>query len=59
MVRKVPLVREAPRRVRDTGTRASDKRTLKREVEAAREGTPQNVSFEYTPFQSSERKTIG
>ena len=48
LVREVPPVREAPRRVQDTGTRASYKRMLSREVEAAREDTPQNVSFEYS-----------
>ena len=36
---KVPPVQEAPRRVQDTGTRASGKRTLSRGVEAARETT--------------------
>ena len=41
---EVPPVQEAPRRVQDTGTRASGKKTLSRGVEAAREGTPQNVS---------------
>ena len=46
---QVLLVLEAPRGVRDTGTRASAKRTLSRGVEAVREGTPQNVSFG-TPF---------
>ena len=39
LVREVPPVQEAPRRVRDTGARASVKRTLIRGVEAAREGT--------------------
>ena len=47
-VREVPLVQEAPRRVRDTGTRASVERTLSRAVEAALESTQQNVSFEYS-----------
>ena len=47
-VRKVPLVQEAPGRVRDTDTRASVKRALSRAVETAREGTPQNVSFKYS-----------
>ena len=51
---KVPPVQKAPRRVRDIGTRASDKRTLSRGVEVAREGTPQSVSFD-TPFQTGER----
>ena len=54
-VREVPSVQEAPRRVRDTGTRASAKRTLSRDVEAASEGTPQSVSFD-TPFQTGERE---
>ena len=45
-VREVPPIQEAPRRVQDTDTRASGKRTLSTGVEAAREGTPQNVSFE-------------
>ena len=44
----MPPVLEAPRRVRDTGTRASANRTLSRGVEAARDGAPQNVSFEYS-----------
>ena len=39
-------VQEAPRRVRNTDTRTSVKRTLSEGVEAAREGTPQNVSFD-------------
>ena len=52
-VKKVPPVLEVPRRVRDTGTRASAKRTLRRGVEAVREGIPQSVSFD-TPFQTSE-----
>ena len=52
---QVLSVQEAPRRVRDTGTRASLKRTLSRGVEAAREGTPQSVSFD-TPFQTGERE---
>ena len=52
---KVPPVMEAPRRVRDTGTRASAKRALSRGVEAAREGTPQSVSFD-SPFQTGERE---
>ena len=47
-VREVPPVQEALRRVLGTGTRASDMRTLSRGVEKAREGTPQNVSFEYS-----------
>ena len=54
-VREVPPVLEAPRRVRDTGTRASAKRTLGKGVEAAREDTPQIVSFD-TPFQTGERE---
>ena len=36
LVLEVPPVQEAPRRVRDTGTRVSGKRTLNRGVEAAR-----------------------
>ena len=47
-VREVPPVLEAPRGVRDIGTRASVKRTLSRAVETEREDTPQNVSFEYS-----------
>ena len=47
-------VQEAPGRVQNTGTRASVKRTQSRAVEAAREGTPQNVSVD-TPFQCGER----
>ena len=47
-------VQEAPRRVQNTGTRASVKRTLSRAVEVVREGTSQNVSFD-TPFQTGER----
>ena len=43
------------RRVRDTGNRASVKRTLSIGVEAAREGTPQSVSLD-TPFQTGERE---
>ena len=39
-------VQEAPRRVRNTGTRANVKMSLSRAVEAAREGTPQNVSVD-------------
>ena len=56
--REVPPVQEAPRRVQNTGTRASGKRTLSTGVEAAREGTPQNVSFEYSVSNRRE-KTIG
>ena len=52
-VREVPPVLEVPRRVRDTGTRASDNRTLSRGVET-RQGTLQNVSLD-TPFQIGER----
>ena len=37
--------------MRDTDTSASDIRTLGRGVEAARKGTPHNVSFD-TPFQT-------
>ena len=40
--------------MRNTGTRASVKRTLSRAVEAAREGTPQKLSFG-TPFSTGER----
>ena len=58
LVREVPPVQEAPRRVQNTGTRASGKRTLSTGVEAAREGTPQNVSFEYSVSNRRE-KTIG
>ena len=36
-----------------TGTRASVKRTLSKAVEAAKEGVPQNVSFD-TLFQTGE-----
>ena len=50
-IREISPVQEAPRRVRDTDTRASDIRTLGRGVEAARKGTPHNVSFD-TPFQT-------
>ena len=50
-------VQEAPGRVRNTGTRASVKRTQSRAVEAARECTPQNVSVD-TPFQCGERALI-
>ena len=41
--------------MRDTGTRVSGKRTLRRGVKATREGTSQNVSFD-APFQTGERK---
>ena len=44
--------------MQNTGTRASGKRTLSTGVEAAREGTPQNVSFEYSVSNRRE-KTIG
>ena len=54
-VREVPPVQEASRRVRDTGTRASAKRTLSRGVEEPREGTSQSVSFD-APFQTGERE---
>ena len=47
-------VLEAPRGGRDTGTRVSGKRALSRGVGAAREGAPQNVSFD-TPFLIGER----
>ena len=57
-VREVPPGLEAPRRVRDTGTRVGAKRTLSRGVEAAREGAPQNVSFEYSVSNWRE-STIG
>ena len=40
--------------MQNIGTRASVKRTLSRAVEAAREGTPHNMSFD-TPFQTVER----
>ena len=46
LVREVPTVQNAPKRVQDTGIRASGKRTLSMGVEAAREGTTQNVSCE-------------
>ena len=55
LVRDVPPVQEAPRKVRDSGTRASRKRTLSRGMKAAREGTPQNVSYEYFVLNYSER----
>ena len=44
--------------MRDTVTRASGKRTLNKGVEAAREGTPQNLSFEYSVSNWRE-KMIG
>ena len=47
-MREVPPVLKAPRRVGHTGTRARAKRTPSRGVGAAREDTPQNVSFEYS-----------
>ena len=54
-VREVPPVLEALIRVRDTGTRVSGKRTLSTGVEAVRDGTPQNVSFD-TPFQTGKKE---
>ena len=54
MVREVPPVQEAPKIVQNTSTGVSGKRTLSRGVEAARRGTPQNVSFD-TRFQTGER----
>ena len=45
LVREIPPVQEAPRRVRGTGTRASDIRTLSRGVEAASEGAPYERQF--------------
>ena len=48
LVLEVSPIQEAPRRVRDTDTKVNVKRTLNRGVEAAREGTPQNASFEYS-----------
>ena len=44
-VGEVPPVLEVPRRVRDTGTKASGKRTLSAGVEAAREGAPYDREF--------------
>ena len=44
--------------MQDIGTRASGERTLSTGVEAAREGTPQNVSFEYS-ISNWREKTIG
>ena len=41
--------------MRDTSTRANAKRTFSRGVEAARESTPQSVSFD-TLFQTGERE---
>ena len=41
--------------MRDTDTRASAKRTLRRGGEAARKGTPKSVSFD-TPFQTGDRE---
>ena len=56
---KVPSVQEAQRRVRETGTRVSAKRTLSRGVEAARESSPQVVPHRAEDlvhrFQSGER----
>ena len=54
-VREVPPVQEAPRRVRDIGTRSNAKKMLSRGVEAVREGTPQSVSFD-TLFQTGEKE---
>ena len=50
-VGEVPPILEAPTRVRDTGTRAWAKRTSSKGVKAAREGSPQSVSFD-APFQT-------
>ena len=50
----LPVQEVLLRRVQNTGTRASVKRTLSRAVEAATEGTPQNVSFD-SPFLIGKR----
>ena len=47
-VREVLPVQKAPRRWLGIGTTTSAMRTLSRGAEAAREGTPQNVKFEYS-----------
>ena len=47
-------VQEAPRRMRDTDTRAITKRVLSTGEGVAREGTPQSVSFD-TLFQTGKK----